>query len=109
MEVYHNNCTAMNTRFDLVLANVGQKPGDAAFNKIHKELARLENKLSCFLVNSDIGRVNKSGKSYPVKVEEETYNIISSCVNYNKLTAGAYDITCKPLLNLWKNKENPRI
>ncbi len=106
MEVYHNNCMAMNTRFDLVLADVAQKPGDVAFNKVQKELARIENKLSCFITDSDISRVNKSGESYPVKVEEETFNIIHSCINYNKLTAGAFDISCKPLQDLWKNEGN---
>ena len=104
MKAYHNHCSAMNTRFDMVLANVEQKPGDMAFHKVQKELARLENKLSCFLENSDIGRVNKSGKNYPVNVGEETYNIISSCVIYNKLTAGAFDITCKPLIDLWESE-----
>ncbi len=96
----------MNTRFDLVLANVEQKTGDMIFNKVEKELTKLEDKLSYFIVNSDISRVNESGKNYPVKVEKETFNIISSCASYNKLTAGAFDITCKPLTDLWKKEEN---
>ena len=96
----------MNTRFDLVLANVEQKTGDMIFNKVEKELTKLEDKLSYFIVNSDISRVNESGKNYPVKVEKETFNIISSCASYNKLTAGAFDITYKPLTDLWEKEEN---
>lgn len=68
---------------------------DEAFKKIKK----LENKLSIFKPDSEISRINKYGKS---AVSPETIEVIKKSIKISEITDGAFDITCKPLIDLYK-------
>ena len=79
---------------------------DAAFN----EIKRLEKLFDPNDTASDIWRINNYAYNEPVKVSRETYDIIERCIEYSHLTDGVFDITVKPLTDLWDvTSTNPQV
>lgn len=65
------------------------------------EIARLERLLSVYLPDSEISAVNSSAAGTPTKVSEETFALLKKAEEYKKLTNGTFDITIKPVVDLW--------
>jgi len=65
---------------------------------VFKEISRIENLLSKYNPESEIFKLNKSGK---LKVSPETFYIIKKSKDFWKLSNGAFDITVAPLMDLW--------
>lgn len=72
-----------------------------------KKIKEFENKMSIFNPESEISLVNKNKKW---KISDDTKQVILKAIEISKLTDGAFDITCKPLLDLYreaKKKNRP--
>ncbi|MBR3932580.1 MAG: FAD:protein FMN transferase [Clostridia bacterium] len=83
-----------------------QEAMDASF----AEVKRIENLLSAYIDGSDISKINKSACDAPVEVSDETINVLTKALEMSQKTDGAFDITVKPLVDLWDIKsENPKI
>ena len=65
------------------------------------ETTRIEKLLSAYIPSSEIYLLNQNGK---MKVSDETKKIISDAVFLSKKTNGAFDVTIKPLVDLWDIK-----
>ncbi len=72
-----------------------QKIIEEAFLKIRE----LERKMSIFNPESEISLINKNKKG---RISSETKEVILKAIKISKLTDGAFDITCKPLLDLYR-------
>ncbi len=84
----------------------GNKAIEAAF----AEIKRIEQLLSCHIDTSEVSLINKNASAAPVSVGGETAAILKKTVEMSKKTKGAFDISIKPLVNLWNiNAENPVI
>ncbi len=68
------------------------------------ELIRLENKLSRFIPESEINRINRSAGRGPVTISMETYKVISHAVRLSEISQGLFDISAGPLIDLWNYK-----
>lgn len=74
------------------------------------EVQRIELLLSAYIETSDIYQINQNAAKSPVKVSDETLNVISKALDFCKKTNGAFDITVKPLVELWNIKaQNPQV
>lgn len=81
---------------------------DEAINAAFKEIKRIENLLSCHLENSEISKINKNAYMSPVEVSDETISVLKKTLAFSEKTNGAFDITIKPLADLWNiTTENP--
>lgn len=69
----------------------------SAFNLVKN----LEEKFSIFKENSEISRLNKLKK---INASEETVELIKKAIYISRITGGAFDITCKPVIDLYKRK-----
>lgn len=79
-----------------------QKAATDAFAQMEK----VDDLMSDFKDNSDIGIVNKEAFQKAVKVSDWTFEVIKRSVEFSKLTDGAFDITVGPLVDLFrKSKE----
>jgi thiamine biosynthesis lipoprotein len=79
---------------------------EAAMNRVRE----IENRMSAYKDTSDIGRLNQEGFHKPVKVHPDTYYVVQKGIYYSKLTEGYFDITIKPLAELWGiTGEDPRV
>lgn len=56
---------------------------------------------SAYREGSEIDKINSAPAGTPVQVSEEVYGLIRRANHFSELTGGAFDITVKPLVDLW--------
>ncbi len=72
-----------------------------ALQFVEKEARRLEQRLSRFLPESDVSRVNRSAGMKSEKISVETCEILSHAMKCSVISKGLFDITAGPLIDLW--------
>lgn len=77
-----------------------KKAVDACFD----EIERLEKLFSCHIKESDVSKINSAPFGKGTKVSPETLEIIKKANEYKLLTQGAFDISIKPVSDLWNIK-----
>lgn len=78
-----------------------KKRAEVAIEKAFKEIARVEDVFSTFKVDSEISKINREAVNGPVKTTDEVLDLVERSIEFNKKTEGAFDITVKPLVELW--------
>ena len=72
---------------------------------IEKYINDIDDKFSIFKKSSEINNINKmAGKEF-ICISEDTFEILKLSKNYGDFTAGLFDITSKPYIDLIKNKK----
>lgn len=61
----------------------------------------IEEKMSVFINDSEISRVNRNAGGLPQKVSSNTYLVMRKALKYSYLSHGAFDPTIRPVVNLW--------
>ena len=85
----------------------GQNASEAA-KAAMSEIRRIEFLLSPYIETSEIYQINHNAHKSPWKISDETAFVIGQALEFCSLTDGAFDITIKPLVDLWNIKaENP--
>lgn len=67
--------------------------------------ARLEdvNRLmSDYIAESEIGELNRRPAGEPLPLSPETLHCLQQAMEVSHLSGGAFDVTCRPLVTLWK-------
>jgi FAD:protein FMN transferase len=92
---------AMGTIITIEVVGVSsEKELDSAF----EEIERIENLMNIYDQDSEISRINKQG--HMDEVSPDLVYVINQSIYYGEITGGAFDITIRPILMLWKNKIN---
>lgn len=79
---------------------------DAAMERIRE----IENTMSAHLEGSEIWNINQKGYKQDVPVSRDTLAVIQRAIHYSRLTDGYFDISVKPLVDLWQiGTEHPRV
>lgn len=74
------------------------------------EIQRLELLFSPYIETSEIYKINKNAHISPVKTDEEVFRVLERCCEVSEITDGAFDITLKPLKDVWNMKsESPTV
>ena len=73
-------------------------PDKGAGDIVFKEIKRVENLLSKYKEDSEVAKLNKSGK---LRVSPETFYILQRAKEFWQVSGGAFDITVSPLMDLW--------
>lgn len=76
---------------------------EKAFGEIKNQFKALENRMSRFLPDSEISRINREGSKVSVKVDASTFQLLQESKRIFNGSRGAFDIACLPLLQLWKD------
>lgn len=93
----------MNT---LISFQIHGKKEEQVLSRVKAELFRLEKKLSRFVQDSEVSRINQfAGKDY-VDLSTETYEILSIAIRLAEISQGLFDITVSPLVDLWDYKHS---
>ena len=74
---------------------------DSVFLDIFQLIDDYENILSRHVPESEVFLINEKASYEPVSISNTTYDIITSSIEYSKLSNGNFDITIGPLMNLW--------
>lgn len=104
-EVFNNNFSAMGTRFGIVLPEISIAHGELVTQLIKDEIDRLENNISRYINSSKVSFLNKYAGRSPAAVDDELFELLKRCKEYNGLTFGAFDITLKPIADYWNRLE----
>ena len=72
-----------------------------AGDKALAEAARIDHLLSNYLPDSELSRVNRDAARMPVKVSQELFDLLSTCVAVSRESEGTFDITVGPLMKVW--------
>ena len=73
-----------------------------AIDKALKEVARIEGVFSVYKADSEVSRINRSKALEAIPVSDEVLGLIGKSIDCGKKTNGAFDITVKPLVDLWR-------
>jgi len=106
LSVYKFSTFLMGTIVNLtIVVNSGteaQKLSEGVFS----EVRRIEGLMSPYNPDSDIFRVNCFAWKRPVKISEETLNLIQSSIDLSSQTDGSFDITFASLSGIWNFNES---
>ncbi|MCG7849103.1 MAG: FAD:protein FMN transferase [ANME-2 cluster archaeon] len=82
---------------------VGSGPdAQGAINSAFDEIDRIEKLMSTYDPKSEISILNTEGKLN--NASEDFIYVIKQSLYYGDISSGSFDITIKPILNLWKSK-----
>ncbi|MFH1189562.1 MAG: FAD:protein FMN transferase [Candidatus Omnitrophota bacterium] len=102
--VIEKECLLMGTVVRIQAAvggGVGAKKADEAVDKAFEEMVRVEGIFSAYDASSEVSAVNRLAKGEEAKVSAEAFYLINRAIEYGQKTNGAFDITVKPLIDLW--------
>ena len=92
---------AMGSSFSLVLFGPDRPGLESAAAAAFAEAHRLDRLLSNYLAESDWSAMNREAASRPVRVTPELFALLSECLDYSRMSDGAFDITVGPLIKVW--------
>lgn len=96
--------------FDTIInLTVTSDDAQTILDECEKEIYRLDKLFNVHSPESEISLLNQKGAAEPVAVSDELYGLIERSIGYSKDTDGAFDITIKPLVDLWDIKSGKDI
>ena len=91
----------MGSSFSLVLFGPDRPRLESAAAAAFAEAHRLDRLLSNYLAESEWSAMNRDAAGRPVRVTPELFALLSDCLEYSRMSDGAFDITVGPLLKVW--------
>jgi FAD:protein FMN transferase len=92
---------AMGSSFSLVLFGPDRPGLESAAAAAFAEAHRLDRLLSNYLPGSEWSAMNREAASRPVRLTPELFALLSDCLEYSRMSGGAFDITVGPLMKVW--------
>jgi thiamine biosynthesis lipoprotein len=81
-----------------------QKDAASTIKKCWDKMDFIQQEMNAYSKTGDLARINKSSPR-GVVVHQETYRLLKDCLEFSRLSKGAFDITVFPLVKLWKDAE----
>ena len=79
------------------------EPAKKALSAAGTFVSELNRRLSAFAADSEISAVSRNAGLAPVRVSADNFRLIERAVGYAEITDGCFDITSRPLSQLWKH------
>jgi len=92
----------MGTQVTITVYAPDRRTGQAAIDAAFQRMAEIEKRMSHYLPDSDVSRINAARVREPVKVSSDTFRVLLFSVAFASQTGGAFDITVGPLVQLWR-------
>jgi thiamine biosynthesis lipoprotein len=97
----------MNTRFSMVLIGLEATQSEALFQATERQLHQLELLMSRFHPHGPLTELNQTAANQPYTPPDDLWQLLQLCRDYWQQTNGAFDITLRPLQELWRNDTEP--
>jgi len=91
----------MGTTYSIKLISAKPLSRNLWQEKINLRLKQVNARLSMYQKDSELSRFNATPKDQIFRVSADFYQVLDECKNLHTLTAGAWDGTVKPLVDLW--------
>ena len=95
----------MGTVLEITLVAPDKALGREALEALFGLAGELDALLSVYDRESEVSRLNASAGDAPRRVSPELARLLARSLEYSALTAGSFDITVGPLIELWKRAE----
>ena len=83
---------------------------EKAVNKAFSEIKRIEDTFSAYIKTSEISKINENAYKNGYQTTDEVISVLKEALYISKVSNGAFDITVKPLMDIWDFKsENPKV
>src|SRR5580692_8427636 len=92
---------AMGSAYSIVAYDEDRYALQAAVDAAFDEVRRLDGLLSNYKPASELSKVNQLAADHPVVVSQEVFDLLSACLEYSRLSDGAFDITVGDLMKVW--------
>jgi thiamine biosynthesis lipoprotein len=99
--VEYNN-TAMGTNVTFIAWTDDEPAAAKAAEAVFKEMKRLDAVMTTWTDTSEVSQINNNAGVKPVKVSDETFEVIERAVDVSKRSGGVFDITVGAFKGLWK-------
>ncbi len=101
VERYETSATIMGSEFRVALYGPQRNKLAAVADLALEEARKADMLLSDYLEDSELSRVNREAGSGPVAVSAEFYQVLERCLEYSRLSDGAFDPTVGRLMKTW--------
>jgi thiamine biosynthesis lipoprotein len=85
-----------------VVEGNGRARADQALDEAEAALRRVEALMSVWLSDSELSRLNAAGVGEEVPLAADTRSVLRAARDAARETGGAFDITVRPLISLWR-------
>lgn len=92
----------MGTFARVVAVGMDSEMTKACIETAFEKLQRVDNLMSDYKPDSQISKVNRDAFRQPVPVSEPVFEVLRRSVEFSKKSAGAFDVTVGPLVDLWR-------
>ncbi|TET64819.1 FAD:protein FMN transferase [Candidatus Aerophobetes bacterium] len=72
---------------------------EEAIKEAFDAIKKVDELMSTYKPESEVSILNRQGENH---LSPQTTQIIQEAIKFSEMTEGAFDITCRPLINLWK-------
>jgi thiamine biosynthesis lipoprotein len=98
---FEESMDAMGSTYSIIVYGSDRARILGAVELAFDEVKRLDQLLSNYRPASEWSQVNRYAAERPVKVSSELFNLLAACVEYSRLSDGAFDISVGPLMKVW--------
>lgn len=92
----------MGTDLSVTLGAPNRKTAQKAVDGALGRIAEAERLMTTFREDSEVSAANRNAVGEPVRVSQTTLDCLALALRFCEATAGAFDITIKPLVDLWR-------
>ncbi len=92
---------AMGSTYTVEIYGTDRVQLEEAANASLDEARRLDGLLSNYKPESEWSRVNRRAAEAPVQVSQELFDLLAACLEYSRLSEGAFDLSVGPLMKVW--------
>jgi len=104
------NGRTMGTTYSVKVANPPEKfAADSFATRLQAVLDEVDGRMSTYIKESELSRFNDSRTTAWVEASQELVAVVHEALRISAISAGAYDITVGPLVNLWGFGPDPSV
>jgi len=99
---YSHSQEVMGTLATLTAVAPNPELARAAVDAGYAKLEAVERQMSDYREDSEIGRLNHLEPGRAIALSPETFECVQTALQVAEASGGAFDVTCRPLIGLWK-------
>jgi thiamine biosynthesis lipoprotein len=100
-EPYIRQTFVMGTRGTITIYGLPEEKAQEAAAAAAAEMHRIESVMSTWKEDSEISRLNAESQGEPFQVSPELAGLLARAGEISAATAGAFDVTARPVVRLW--------
>lgn len=93
----------MGTFAHIVAVAPDRRTAEAGIEAAFRQQQEIERLMSYHRSDSELSRINREAFGRAVKISQATLDVLRTAMEFSKLSAGAFDVTVGPLVDLWRS------